>query len=422
VELSCSHKGHLAHGYDYVIFLTVWQVNIVGYDGMSETGKKSSVGRLMPQPATDDIISLKLLQLNLHQALAHSLKVQQILNDLRQKQGSDYIFGKGFIADSTTDVQEALSRVSFHLNAITKGQHISLYMKLDELKRKITALFDTVSSNEVVSSDSDLTPPDDDEISMLLGWAVDNTARISIPDKDVLDTDLSECTTAHDLLVYCFKLLFDAVHSRFLVLTSVANSALAAGDTITMIPISYLDKDSNGSPEEATSSTLPSRATVPNKAAEMLTAGIDEVGRSNLYGSRQAQDNQDDQGQGVLLFSQDTVTLFHRSHRFRTVIAANVYEAVRGNYIYFLMAPCAHHQSTAFVNAMVEKLLYWLDFAAFHSHKTTLAGIKNMTRSEMQNHLNMLGKMLSFVTAPKISPADDAGVRRDINVFLEEIV
>jgi hypothetical protein len=422
VKLSCSHKGHLAHGYDYVIFLIEWQVNIQGYNGMSESGKKSNVGRLMPQPAADDIISLKLLQLNLHQALAHSLKVQQILNDLEQKQGSDYIFGKGFIADSTTDMQEALSRVSFHLNAITKGQHIGLYMKLDGLKRKITALFDTASSDETVSSDSDLTRPDDDEVSMLLGRAVDNTARISIPDKDVLDTDLSECTTAHDLLVYCFKLLFDAVHSRLLVLTSVAHSALAAGETITMIPISYLGKDNKESREETASSALVSWSASHNEAAEMLTAGIDEVARSNLYGSRQARDNQDDQGRGVLLFSKDTVTLYHLSHRFRTVIAANVYEAVRGNYIYLLMAPCAHHQSSAFVNVMVEKLLYWLDFAAFRSHKTILAGIDNMTRSEMQNHLNMLGKMLSFVTAPKISPADEADVRCDIDVFLEEIV
>ncbi|MEW5994921.1 MAG: hypothetical protein AB1744_11070, partial [Candidatus Zixiibacteriota bacterium] len=125
-------------------------------------GKKRGTGRFMEQTATDDIISLKLMQLNLHQALTHSFKVQQLLHDLRQKQESDYIFGKGFIADSTTDIQEALSRASFHLNAVTKGRHIALYMKLDELKRRITALFDTGSSGEVRSSDRDLTLPDDD--------------------------------------------------------------------------------------------------------------------------------------------------------------------------------------------------------------------------------------------------------------------
>ena len=71
---------------------------------------------------------------------------------------------------------------------------------------------------------------------------------------------------------------------------------------------------------------------------------------------------------------------------------------------------------------MVDRLLYWLDFTVFHSRDMTLAGIKNMTRNEMQNHLNMVGKMLSFVTSPEISPIDDAAVRRDIDVFLEQVV
>ncbi len=388
---------------------------------MPKTDKKSSVGKLIRQPTTYDLISLKLLQLNLHQALAHSLKVQQILNDLRQKQDADYIFGKGFIADSTTDMQEALSRVAFHLNAIAKGKHISLYMKLDELKRQITSLFDTRSPDEIGSS-RDLIVPGDDEIAALLCRAVDRAARVSLPEKDVLDSDLSDCTTAHDLLIYFFRLLFDTVHDRLLVLTSVDLSAPAAGKTISMIPISYLDKDSNGCQEDAAPGTPSSRAASLNKAAEMLTAGIDEVAYSDSYGFGRPLASSADRGRGILLFSKDTVSLYHVSRNFRAVIAANVYEAVRGNYIYLLIAPYAHRQSTTFVNIMVEKLLYWLDFASFRSHRTILAGIKNMTRGEMQSHLNMLGKMLSFITAPEIAPASDADVRRDIDVFLERIV
>ncbi|MEW5994676.1 MAG: hypothetical protein AB1744_09790, partial [Candidatus Zixiibacteriota bacterium] len=226
----------------------------------------------------------------------------------------------------------------------------------------------------------------------------------------------------HDLLLYCFKLLFETLDSRLIGLAADADSAHAGTETITMIPISYLDKDSKGSPAEAASSTPASRAASPNKAAEMLMAGIDEVVRSDLYGSRQAPANPDDRGRGILLFSKDTVTLYHLSPRFRSVIVANVYDSVSGNYIYLLITPCARHQPAAFADLMVEKLLYWLDLATFRSHKTILAGIKNMTRNEMQNHLNMLGKLLAFASAPKISPVDDGDVRRDIDVFLEQIV
>ena len=70
----------------------------------------------------------------------------------------------------------------------------------------------------------------------------------------------------------------------------------------------------------------------------------------------------------------------------------------------------------------MERLLEWLDFRAFKIDDLIVAGIKDLTRVEVIYHLGVLGKLLGFVSTPKITAQDELTIRKYMHIFLGNII
>ncbi len=380
-------------------------------------GKSKVAGRPGEQPATDRAISLKLLQLNLHQVLANSFRAHQILDVLQQKHRGDYIFGRAFVAESAARLNEALFENCFHVNALTEGKATELFTHLDRLKARINSVLEVTSPPATGPSrdPSNL----EDEVSLLLSRVVEETCGTSLSPRTTPETVLGDRPTAREMLAYLSELTLDVVDYR---LSAAAESAEGLTDRIIVIPINYLDAPSPAQGAPATSETRTPTGATLNEAAELLARGIREIGGVPTSGLEQHQSGKESALKDIILHSQDTVTLFEVSRLFRCVIGAGVFDAVAGNYIYLVIAPLGRDEETAAVGRLMLRSLYWLDFDTFDSQQVICAGIRNLTRDEMGGHLNMLGKLLSFISLADVSRHDDESIQGHMEYFLENVI
>ena len=369
-----------------------------------------------------NIAFYKLFMLNLHAAIDSGLKLEDIFRNLRQKCGGDYIFGKAFIVDTTIDIVEKLDSLIFYLNSLSDGRDVNLYYRLDILKNKLNKRLD--KSEAAIPSGNDLGKTSEESVSLpdLLKEILEYSTRIGI-DYDNLSSIRSEdIDTVHDLLIYCYNRVFDVMHGWFQSMVSAVGNNAGRSSSILRIPISYLQQDNEAVVDDQTANLNNPDGPFSNPGASGLCEGIKEVSESEFYAPFLDKSYKGDAIHGLLLYSNETLALYHVSKRFNCIIASNICDSIGGNYINLLASSKPQSQDSILSHKLFGKLLDWLDFRSSSGYGFTMASIGNMNHNDMENHLNTLGKLLEFMASTTIPPSDEKSVRENIEEFLENIV
>jgi hypothetical protein len=357
--------------------------------------------------------------LNLHAAIYSALKLENIFQDMRQKSEGDYIFGKAFIADAIIEITEKLDSLIFHMNSLSGGNDVELFYKFDKLKNHMNKSFDKSDDGKAPAPKGEkaaISLPD------LLKEITEFSTRISFTEENLLSLTHEDIETVHDLLIFCYKRIFDIMDGRFQSLIPAGGSISGSASPVIRIPISYLLQD--GEPlfeDELAGRNIPDTL-YANPGALKLSEGIQEVFDSEFYASFLKQSYREIDTHGVLLYSNEILSLYYTSGRFNNMVTANICDAVGGNYINLLVSSASSDNPSDLSHRLFEKLLDWLDFYSFSGYGFTIASIGELTRYDMENQLNILGKLLAFVTYTVISPVDEESVQKNIEVFLENIV
>lgn len=369
----------------------------------------------------DDIAYHKLFMLNLHAAIDSGYRLENIFQDLRQKHDGEYIFGKAFIADTIIDIVEKLDSLIFYLNSLSSGRDVELYSLLDGLKNYLHKCFDRSGDAEASGGSKDhssqtVSLPD------LLKEIIDFSTRIDLAGSNIISVTPGDIVTIHDLLIYCYKRVFDIMDERFETMASVERKISGRTSPLIKLPISYLLQDGMPVFDYELADRGGHGGLYSNPGASRLCEGINEVFDSGLYASFLEKSSVETGNRGMLFYSNETIVSYHIFDRFSNIVAANVCDAVGGNYINLLVNSGSSLNDPILSHRLLGKLLDWLDFHSFSAHGFTVASIGNMTRNDMENQLDMLGKLLAFVASTAIPPRDEATVQQSVDIFLENIV
>ncbi len=367
------------------------------------------------------MINNNLLQLNIHLAMARSFELQQIFLDLTQKYEGDFIFDQKYIAEAVTNISESMEEIFFHVNSISGGQNIALYNRLDELKDKITGLFGNADLDIIEPPASRKSSIFDDELSSLLNQVMDLTIKYDSNHLIKAASGAKNDFTANELLIICLREILGDLENR------CGNKKSHDGienypGTINKTPVFYPGLEKVGKID-----AISLRQTVPTmpdseQGIETLISSIDGVMLTDKYYGKSEDSNFRGHYCGLLFYSLDNLTLYIQCHKYKYLIASGTYDFAKGSYIYFMVDPTDIKESIAFGNQLMERLLEWLDFRTFKINDLIVAGIKDLTRVEVIYHLGMLGKLLAFVSAPKIRPQDELTIRKYMEIFLENII
>jgi hypothetical protein len=364
----------------------------------------------------------KLFMLYLHAAIDSGLKLEDIFRNLRQKCGGDYIFGKAFIVDVTIDIVEKLDSLIFYMNSLSDGRDVDLYYRLDRLKSNLNRYLD--KSEPGRNSENDRGKTSDEGVSLpdLLSKILDYSTRVSIDYNNISSIKTENIDTAYDLLIFCYHRIFDVMIARFQTLISAAENESGRSSSILRIPISYLMQDKEVLIDDQTAIRTNPSGLYSNPGATGLCEGINEISDSEFYAPFLEKSYKSDAMHGLLFYSNETLALYHVSRRFKCIIAANVCDSIGGNYINLLASSTSESQDSILSHKLFGKLLDWLDFRSSSGYGFTMASIGNMNRNDMENHLNMLGKLLEFMASTATPARDEKSVQENIEVFLENIV
>lgn len=386
------------------------------------TRSKIKSGGLAEQKHLRDISYYKLFMLNIHAVIEDGFRLERIFQDLQRKYEGDYIYGRMFIAESIIEIIETLDRVIFHLNALTEGGDIELYHILDNLKNRLNRCFEGDADADNVPYNGDNPPEKKDDLSILLGQIIDCSAVVSASAEASGFLTLEDTRTARDFLYYCYNRIFAFLDDNYNSIIQMTGEFLSPGVPIIGMPVSYLQQDErpvleNGLPFKYISDPIYSNPGVHN-----LTNGIYEILNSELYLPFLEESRKESDIRGTMFYSNETLALYNASKRFKFIIAANICEAVGGNYIDISIISAAPHTVPLSAHQLIWKLLGRLDFHTFSGYGFTTASIRNITRNEMENHLNMLGKLITFASEATMVPSDEGNVRRNIEIFLENVI
>lgn len=386
------------------------------------TRSKIKSGGLAEQKHLRGISYYKLFMLNIHMVIEDGFRLERIFQDLRRKYEGDYIYGRMFIAESIIEIVDTLDRVIFHLNALTGGGDIDLFHSLDSLKNRLNRCFEGEADAVTVPHNGDSSPEKKDDLSILLGRIIDYSAIVSAPAGASGFLALEDTRTARDLLYYCYNRIFALLEDNYSPILQKAGEITSPAVPIIGMPVSYLQQDERPVLEGGLPFKYISDPTYSNPGAHNLTNGIYEILNSELYSPFLEETCKESDIRGMMLYSNETLALYNASRRFKIIIAANICEAVGGNYIDISIISPAPHTVPLSAHQLIWKLLGWLDFHTFSGHGFTTASIRNITRNEMENYLNMLGKLITFTSEVKMVPSDDENVRRNIEIFLENVI
>jgi hypothetical protein len=386
------------------------------------TSSKSDFGADRFRKKIGDIAYYKLFMLNLHAAIDNGFKLENIFQDLRQKCDGEYIFGRAFIADTIIDIVEKLDSLIFYINSLSGGRDVDLFYKLDHLKNYMNRRFG--GSGDGIGPGYNKDGPVESAISLpdLLKEIMDFSTGISFSGDNISSVTQGEIGTVHDLLIYCYKRFFEIIEYWFQTVISADKRIPGEMSRIIRLPISYLLRDGDPVFDEEFADVNSSPDLYSNPGASKLCEGIYEVYDSELYSSFLEKSGRKIDNQGMLLYSNETLALYHVSNRFKNIVAANICDAVGGNYINLLVTSASPHNSSEWSHRLFGKLLDWLDFHSFSGYNFTIASIGNMTRNDTENQLNILGKLLAFTASTAILPHNEKSVQENIDLFLENIV
>jgi hypothetical protein len=360
--------------------------------------------------------------LNLHKTVERGSRLERIFQDLKRKLEGDYIYGRMFISETIIEIVDTLDMLIFHLNALTGGNDIDLFYKLDSLKTGLNSSFINSADTKKKPPATDASTGRGDALSTLLAEIIDQTAKVSASADATLFSSLDDVSTAHDLLNLCYYRLFEILDDCHRSIYSATGDVSARTIPIIGVPLSYLQQDEKPPPERGITFNKIPDSENSNPGAFKLGEGFEELLISELYAPYLIQLGENINNNGVLFYANETLALYYISDRFKNIITANICDAVGGNYINLLISSNAPQSTVMSTQKLIRKLLDWLDFYTYSSHGFTTASINNITRNEMENHLNMLAKLLIFASNSRIEPLDDEKVQQDVEIFLESIV
>jgi hypothetical protein len=360
--------------------------------------------------------------LNLHGVLGYGFKLEQVFYDLRRKHEGNYVYGRRFVTDTALDITETLGMIFFCLNALTGGRDIGLFYILDNFKKQINDCIDISDSRDTAITDGDKRPKAIDPILALLGIISDYTAGGDFSEDGSISGELERAASIRDILNYCYDRVFGILDSLLQSVTLLDRSIAGGTAPIIGIPVSYFLSDKKPVFEKGLFSGETHDASHSNPGASRLVEGIYDVQDSILYAPFLEKSRSNANLHGMLIYSNETLVLYHLPGKFKNLVSANIRDAVGGNHINLLIGSTDHANLPPSAGQLVKKLLDGLDFRTFEGHGFVIASIRNITRGETENHLNMLGKLISFVSSTRIAPSDDESVARNIDVFLENII
>jgi hypothetical protein len=372
------------------------------------------------QKLPDNVAHYRLLMLNLHEIISGGLKLERIFRDLQRKYGGDYIYGKSFVTETALEITDTLDRVIFHLNALTAGNDIALFYILDSFKRQINECFDEESPERAPAPGGRKTGESQDPVSVLLRRVMELTIGKDLPDETIWSGNAEDATTVRDLLIHCYDRAFAIIDSWFRAVAG-DDKDVPAGPLVG-IPTSYMLEDNQPILENLYASDESHESVHSNPGITRFLEGVNEVPDSSLY-TRSVEGAADGNNvHGMMIYSNETMALYHCPGKPAAIVAANICDAVGSNYIYVLMGQAGSSELLAASAQFYRKLLDRLDFRTSAGYGFITAFARNMTRGDTESHLNMLGKLLSFAFSTEIPLSDDESVQRNIDVFLEYII
>ena len=359
--------------------------------------------------------------LNLHNVIASSLKLEREFQDLVRKYRGDYIYGRKFITETALDITETLEMVIFHLNALTGGRDIHLFGFSDNLKTRINRCFDKSQPGSSAASVARDAHETEDAVSALLRKIIDNTVGAGFFDGRSPSTKIEDEATALGLLNRCYDRIYSILDTRLQSISSANSDEAVRKTPIFGISTGYLLQDEKPRFEAVFPGSENPESHNSNSGLLRLVEGIFEVSDSTVYGSF-VEPLPDGTGiSGMAIYSNEALVLYYCPGRFKNIVTANVCDDVGGNHIDLLIGSADRRSEQPSSHRLVLKLLEWLDFHTFEESGFTVASIRNMTRGDTENHLNILGKLLLFVSSTRIEPSDDDSVQRNIDMFLEHV-
>jgi hypothetical protein len=364
----------------------------------------------------------RLLQLNLHGALVDCFKLRQEFENLREKSEGGYIFGKQFVGESGIGMVEILEKIFFHLNAISDGGDMDLFIRLDRLKAALYKCFDKDRYENENGREKHELPGDDDEVLVILKRIMSYTSELRLPESSMQEINTEDCISAHDFLLYCCKRICGLLSGQLEAIKAEDLGIRNAIENIVEIPINWLDSDREPGIGPPVINRRQREDLNQNSGAKQLIGGINEVMESNRRNPESGGSPIGGPYRGLIIHSPNTITFYYLSPHFEIVLTSNICDAPAGNYIYLLVMPAKGLRPDSACNLLMEKLLHWLDFVSFKSRDTLICSIKDMTLNQLEDHLNTAGKLFSFVSSPGISLKDDSAVQKNVELFLETIV
>jgi hypothetical protein len=384
-------------------------------NGFQDLNRKQKVRR--------DDVSSKLLQLNLHRAIDSCSRFMLLLDNYPKKRGNHTTPSAQFLtetAEEISDIFGILYQMCFCVNAISGGKDIAFYQALDQLKDRVKACFDPYISNQPGKDTSEVRPSkrvtETGLLELIAGYFLERTYS----DDTAAGMSPIDCETAHDAMLYCCKRLLDLL-DRQLAVSRADRQESGEENLIVTIPVGYLEKEHDRYAIEFEQDSSATDGTSPYRVAELLVNGIKAVVSNGYCEPLPERPETEAKHDGLLFYSVDTITLYYLTHRFASIVTGNVCDAVGGNYLNLLISPVVDDQQHGRNHLLIRKLLHWLDFDTFDSGSVTIASVKNITRFNMENHLTVLGKLLCFVSSPRVLSEDEPSLDRNVELFLENV-
>lgn len=358
-----------------------------------------------------------LIHLNVHQALTRIFEIERLFIDVNQKYEGEYIFDRKYVAESVTNIIETLDRLIFNVNSLIAGQDIDFYFMLDELREKTALCLDTVTLTEIRRDAKKNSPGYSDELSLLLEQIMELTTSYTSPGSDDRPTEKVRIATAYDLVIICCRRIIDILQDTFG--PQMAEDEKNHHANIVMLPSYYANKDSDGIEQTGAGSGLgPSSGF----SAGALIDGLNEVLSSDKYPGLGGAEFARGANSGIMINSDMALTFYFKGWDCHYLAVANNCNYAARNYIY-LMTSCGTpgNYSTLRVQ-LIRRLLNWLDLQSFVAGELTIGGVENVTASEINGHLNMLGKLMAYTSYPGILMEKESDIQKNLEIFLENVV
>ncbi|MCP4633011.1 MAG: hypothetical protein GY855_08785 [candidate division Zixibacteria bacterium] len=349
--------------------------------------------------------------MNLHRVLLQAIELNNRLNKISGSNIDKYLLDKKYIGEMVIGIVECMEKLLFHVNAIDNGESVELFYKLDEIRASINKCFD--KSRNPQSDNSNNT--NNYKTLNLLNEVRNLSVELHIDNSDPASGNDLNCLSIHDLLICCYKVLikiFEGLIKDPIPLTTFNNSKLSIATFQWSLPV----RDSTAG--QLTDDNVITR----NRGLSALFKGtleVKQIGEETIpFSGNDSESNE----LSFVFFTKETITLYHRTSGFRALLGAHFGPATSGNYITLLLSRSNEYPDISMSMRMTQKLLRCLDFNPVGNSDNILSSISNLNSETIESQLNMIGKLLAFVSSPKTAPKSESEIQDRIEYFLENIL